>query len=184
MENSPEGAAPPGGERREGLMIEAVVIPADDREPVRAAELLAGGLEDRQRLVHGDIEALDLDQPRCRLFMNEYGQQLDLPINRKTTLLTWMHHPAHRYTTVIVGDVVMVGSGRGELDTGVPEEYKRIFEAEQLKVELRLPGTEAWREHPERFGDWFSAYDNGLAWAYSLAKKASGDRGDVRVVAL
>jgi hypothetical protein len=96
-------------EQHERLMIGSVVIPADESQPLRQHELPASGLQERLALVGGNIEGISLIEPEARMLMNEDGKYLGLPINRRATLLAWMHDKRIRYDDVLVGDVVLLG---------------------------------------------------------------------------
>ena len=121
MERNPGGGELPTPERREGLHINSIVIPADDEQPLRQSELSLGGLADRQQLVGGYIQAVNLGEPPARLYFNEDGKQIGMPPNKRATLLLWLHNPAFRHMDFIVGDAFVVGPvGRRSTDTSAP----------------------------------------------------------------
>jgi hypothetical protein len=178
MERYAEGEQPPSPERREGLYINSIVIPADDEQPLRQSELPREGLADRQQLVGGYIQGVDVGDPPGRLYFNEEGKYMDLPPNKRATLLLWVHNPAFRHQDVIVGDAFLVGPAKRSADSGVPDEYvQALFNATSFRVELRSPGATEWQAHPERFDDWATAYEHAVGWS-----EAPRDTLTVRVV--
>jgi hypothetical protein len=174
----------PSPERREGLHISSIVIPADDEEPLRRNQLLAGGLADRQQLVGGFIQAVNLGEPPARLYFNEEGKVMELTPNKRATLLLWVHNPAFRYQDLIVGDAFVVGPvGRRSTDTSVPDEYVRtLLEATRFHVEVQPYGDPEWQEHPERFDDWVTAYEHAVGWSTGLGRGQQSHIAGVRVV--
>lgn len=171
MKENPESGGSTSPERRERLHINSIVIPADDEQPLRQAELSVGGLADRQELVGGFIQAVDLADPPARLYFNEEGKLMGLPPNKRATLLLWTHNPAFRYQDFIVGDAFIVGPGRRSKDTSAPDAYVRtLFEATRFRVEVRPRGQAEWQEHPERFDDWMTAYEHAVGWGEGLPR--------------
>jgi hypothetical protein len=183
MERNHEGEASSRPERRESLYISSIVIPADDEEPLRQNQLLTEGLADRQQLVGGPIQAIDLREPAARLFCNEEGKLMELPPNKRATLLLWMHNPTFRYQDSIVGDAFLVGPvSRGDTAPSVPEGYVRsLLDAARFRVELRSRHETEWSEHPERFDDWVTAYEHAVSWSEAVLR-FWGREMDVRVV--
>lgn len=171
MERYPDENESVAPERRENLRINSIVIPADDEQPLRQADLSVGGLADRQQLVGGFIQGVDLPDPPARLYFNEEGKAMELPPNKRATLLLWTHNPAFRYQDFIVGDAFIVGPGRSSADTSAPDEYVRtLFDATRFHVEVRSRGQAEWQEHPERFDDWLTAYEHAVGWSGGLSR--------------
>ena len=184
MERNHGGEASPTPEEREVLHINSVVIPADEEQSLRQNQLLTTGLEDRQQLVGGLIQGIDLREPSARLYCNEEGKVMELPMNRRATLLLWAHNPAFRYRDIIVGDAFLVGPvGRHSTDTNVPDEYvQTLFEARQFRVDVQPHGDSEWHEHPERFDQWDRAYEHALGWGIGFGDQQRHDIADVRIV--
>lgn len=184
MERNPGEDEQSTPERREDLHINSIVIPADDEQPLQQNELLTGGLADRQQLVGGFIQAVNLGEPPGRLYFNEDGKQMGLPPNKRATLLLWVHNPAFRHQDLIVGDALVVGPvGRWSTDTSAPDEYVRaLFEATGFHVEVRPYGDAEWHEHPERFDDWIQAYEHAVGWSTGLGSGQERHLAAVRVV--
>lgn len=172
MSEYPQGEKPSTSESGESLRINSIVIPADDEQSLRQAEVSAEDLEERQQLVGGLIQAVDLDDPAGRLYCNEEGKALELAPNKRATLLLWAHNPRFRYLDFIVGDAFLVGPvSRTSTDSSVSDRYvTALFEARRFRVEVRSQGEDQWREHPERFDDWVTAYEHAVGWSGGLAR--------------
>lgn len=99
MEHQPEGGdtRQPSPEQRERLQINGIVIPADDKQPLRQADLDPTSASQFQDLVGGDIELATLRYPPSSLYLNQVGKRDQLAVNRRATALLWMHSPALRY---------------------------------------------------------------------------------------
>lgn len=183
MEQNPRHEKLPNPEQRENLMINSIVIPADDEHPLRQRDLSTEGLADRQQLVGGFIQAVDLGEPSARLYFNEDGKSMELPPNKRATLLLWVHNPAFRYQDFVVGDSFLVGPARRSADTSAPDEYVRtLFEATRFRVELKPQGEAEWQEHPERFDDWVTAYEHAVGWSAGVSGWRERQFTEVRVL--
>lgn len=184
MERNHGGEASRTPEEREGLRINSIVIPADDEAPLRQHQLPATSLKERQRLVGGLIQGIYLTDPTAHLFCNEEGKGLDLPMNKRATLLLWAHNPAFRYLDTIVGDAFLVGPvGKYSTDTSAPDEYvERLFEARQFRVEVQLPGDPHWHDQGAQYDEWTTAYEQALRWGVGLDGQPCDDIADLRIV--
>jgi hypothetical protein len=183
MEQNAKGEAAQTPERRESLHINSIVIPADDEQPLRQNHLLTGGLAERQHLVGGFIQAVDLGGPPARLYFNEDGKIKELPPNKRATLLLWTHNPAFRYQDFIVGDAFLVGPVRRGADTSVADEHvAMLFEATRFRVEMRPQGEAKWQQDPERFDNWVSAYEHAVGWGAGVSGWRERQSTEVRVV--
>jgi hypothetical protein len=179
MEQSRHGEDLPTPEQREILRINSIVIPADENQSLQRGELPREGLTERQQLVGGLIQGINLDEPAARLYCNEDGKYMGLPPNKRATLLLWMHNPRFRGQDFIVGDAFVVGPAKRSADSSVPDEYvQTLFEATSFHVELKPPGSDEWQQHPQPFDDWVTAYENAIGWSRGV----SGQGIAVRVV--
>jgi hypothetical protein len=175
-----DAALPASPEQRERLMVGSVVIPADEDQSLRQHELPASGLQERQALVGGHLEGVSLTKPDARMLVNEDGKYLGLPVNRRATLLAWMHNKPMRYGDVLVGDVVLLGyPDEDGVDTTVPDALtERLFAADRFRVEAQLHDSEDWHVSRRRFGDWVDAYGHALR----MGHEQSAIVADVRVI--
>jgi len=166
-------------ERGETLKIGAVIIPADEEQPLRQNRIGAASLADYQRIVGGNIEPLRLSSPLSSIYFNEEGKLLDLPANRRATLLLWAHNRSFRYGETLVGDAFVVGPlDRAGRDTDVPAELvTMLFEAQRFRCEVQTDGDPNWYTNSRRFDNWTDAYAYVLAVGHRWTRVA-----DVRVV--
>lgn len=170
MEANPERHTASRPEEGERLRIGAVVIPASEEYDVRKDDIGSSNLPDYQRRVGGLIEHIGFEQPAASMYINEEGKINELPINRRATLLLWMHNRAFRYQDVVVGDALLTGpaDGKGN-DTNVPDQLLQvIFDAKRFRPEVRVYGEEGWHGNNRRFDNWAHAYsyvlDLGHRW--------------------
>lgn len=178
MEGSPEeqmGGSPEEGER---LKVNSIVIPADTEVAMRR-EQIAPRLPDYQAITGGSIERVSLENPAASLYVNEDGKLLELPLNRRATLLLWMHNPAFRYRDAIVGDALLIGPVDGDgYDTKVPDELANVlFETKRFRPEVQVHGESGWHGNDRRFDNWIDAY----SYALDLSRRWTAVR-DIRVV--
>lgn len=98
----------PTKKNREGTstVIQIIIIPADDNEPVHPHTLNPKALTEMQALVGGWLEAVTLQS--ATIFMNEEGKLQGLPPNRRATLL-WAGLASYPVGDVICGDVFVSG---------------------------------------------------------------------------
>jgi hypothetical protein len=165
-------------EQRERLLIDTILIPADEREPVRLNEV-EPRLTNYQQLVGGYIEAISLEQPPLNLYLNEEGKVNELPTNRRATLLLWMHHPAFRYADYVAGDAFLTGpTDSSGNDTDVPGSFAQVLlRNNSFRVEVQTHGDSAWHGSTRTFDNWVAAY----SYALRLGQRLPGIE-DIRVV--
>lgn len=181
MEHTPHGGGehqPHGPEQRESLLINSVVIPADDDEPLRRQQIEATDLNTYRDLVAGDLEVLNLEQPAATMYLNGDGKNLKLPVNARATMLLWAHQKDLRFQDYIVGDVFLTGPVDSDgWDASVPEELPKLFDAPALRIEIQTYGDPQWYSNDLRFGAWTAAY----AYALDLARRWTAVE-DIRVL--
>jgi hypothetical protein len=185
MESGPNAQRSPSPEDGEALRINAIVIPADDDQPLDQRQVRPFGLADYHDLVDGDIEGVHLEQPPARMYVNEVGKVRGLPMNRRATLLLWMHNKAFRYSDeILVGNALLIGPGDGHgNDTAAPDEYIRtLFTAERFRFEVQLTGDGRWQRHARTFDNWTEAYGFALGWAIGPDDEQKSWIDDIRVV--
>jgi hypothetical protein len=182
MEHQPRPGGdelPPTPEQREHLRINSIVIPADEHEPLRQADLGIANLQEYQQIVDGYIEAISLDDPSSTLYCNEEGKQAGLRMNPRATLLLWAHQPAFRFFDYVAGDALLTGpiDEHGD-DTDVPHDFvQTFFQATRFRTEVQTRGDPGWYGNDLRFHRWTDAYGHvlNLARNWSLVE-------DVRVL--
>ena len=157
-----------GAERHESLLIRSVVIPADNSEPLRQQQIQTSNFDEYRHAVGGNLEVVRLLRPASSLYCNEEGKLLDLRPNGRATMVVWTHFPALRFRDYIAGDALLTGPVDAEgWDTDLPEDFTRVFEAEELRIEVQTYGDPRWYSNEQRFGAWTTAY----AYALELARR-------------
>lgn len=165
-------------ERREALQINSIVIPANDDEPLRRQRIDATDLDAYRDAVNGNLEVLGLDHPTTSMYLNGDGKDLGLPVNGRATMLLWTHLKEIRFRDFIVGDVFLTGPvNRAGWDTDVPEELTRLFDANELHIEVQTHGDLRWYGNERRLPVWTAAY----VYALELARRWTQVE-DIRVV--
>jgi hypothetical protein len=184
MEGNPEDMRVSSSEEGEALHINSIVIPADDEQLLDQRQIKPASLADYQDLVGGYIEAVDLTHPPARMYVNEEGKLRGMPMNRRATMLLWMHNRAFRYGDIIAGDAFLVGpTSRESQDTAVRDEYiQMLFQARSFHVEVQMQGDEQWRPKIWPLETWHEAYSFALGWAIGPDDRQRASVVDIRVV--
>lgn len=155
-------------------MVHGIVIPHDEDQAPYIREF--NRLEDYQSAVGGLIEAIDLEPMDATFFAHEEAKLIDLPINRRATLLWWMNR--QRMGDTIRGDAVLVGMPDGEGHTqDVPEAVRfMLLEGNCYKAEFQTFEGNDYYTNALEFGTYFEA----AAHALDLASRWNAVR-DCRV---
>lgn len=143
-------------------MTKGILIPADNDKPLELQEF-----SDLKVSLGGEVERFALNRPDASLFQSESALYLELPTNRRATLLLWCHATSMRGKQALQGDVVLLGrvNDQGE-PQDVPLWYVAIlFEAKRFKVHAQRLEDNLWREHDRVFDDWQQAYVSVLLHA-------------------
>jgi hypothetical protein len=143
-------------------MTKGILIPADNKKPLELQEFT-----DLKVTLGGEVERFAINRADASLFQSESAPYLELPTNRRGTLLLWCHATSMRGKQALQGDVVLIGplSDQGEpLD--VPLWYVALLlEAQHFKVHAQRLEDMLWREHDHVFDDWQQAYTTILMHA-------------------
>jgi hypothetical protein len=153
-------------------MLSAIVIPAEDRQPLRLEQFGVNDLDARQRLVGGYIEVIRLERPTAVLYVNEDGRLLELPANRRATVLLWVHNRAFRGHDVILGDAFILGppDDNGNATTAPQELVNLLFHTERYRVLIQNQGEEQFYGTLRILGSWIEAYRYGVDLAGRLSQ--------------
>ncbi|MEW1951085.1 hypothetical protein AB0280_17760 [Pseudarthrobacter sp902506025] len=127
----------------------------DNSKPLEVCEFA-----DLEEAIGGSIERFAINRPDASLIQSESAMYLELPTNRRATVILWMHATSHRGRSATAGDVVLLGRQTEEMRfEDVPEWYVKILlEAEHFKVHKQRLDDMLWREHSHIFDDWIQAY--------------------------
>lgn len=148
-------------------MITAIVIPVDQKQPIRQQQLHKQDLDAYRQIVGGNLEVLNLDRPPVSMYFNDEGKLLEFSVNARATVVLWAHNSTFRGHDVIVGPAFIVGpvDGRGD-DTTVPDDLVHLlFNTKRYRVQVQLQGCNRWWENADVFDDWFEAYVSGVRLA-------------------
>lgn len=139
-------------------------IPLDERRPMEPRTFT--DLEDYQDAVGGHIEAIEAGWEHMSFFANTDAKLVGLGINRRATLLWWLHMAPIRNRDLLAGDVVMVGPADTSGATkSVPCTIQRLlFTPSTYVVEVRVTGSDKWHRNPQSFENYFDA----ALWALEL----------------
>jgi Domain of unknown function (DUF3846) len=156
-------------------MVTGVIIPADETLAVSRHEF--NDLHDYQKAVGGLIEAIDLGSPAMTFFANDEAKLIGLPINRRATMLWWLHSPATYGYDVLAGDAVLVGQPdqHGETQSAPAEFVSLLMDTSSFKVEVQTAGPGSpWYGNGRRFEDYFTAalYATDLSCRWSQVTRA------------
>lgn len=147
------------------MQITGVLIPADEETLIRRVDFEQGDITTMQGYVGGLFEAIDFEEPDGTMWCHEEARLIESPVNRRASLLLWVHSPAHRGKTAIQGDVLITGQPDDAGDTtDIPQELLEIlFFHTKYKYEVKVVGDNDWYGNQRRFDHWSEAYNAVLA---------------------
>jgi len=143
-----------------------IVIPVDESEPIRRHEINV--YSEYQEIIGGYFQVVELDDIAASLYCDEEGKLKSLPMNRRATLLTWLHVPAFRHRDVISGTVILMGQPDDCGNTvSIPQELDDLLmDTLSYKVEVQtVDDADAWNSNAMRYTDWVEAYNAALSLA-------------------
>jgi hypothetical protein len=143
-----------------------IVIPVDESEPIFRKQF--GAFTDYQETIGGYFQPIDIQSPEATIYVDEEGKLKHLDVNRRATILAWLHNPAFRGRDVLCGTVVIIGPPDSEGDTtDVPQSLDDLlFETIEYKYEVQTADSAiAWNGNQMRYTYWLDAYNDALALA-------------------
>lgn len=148
-------------------MITGIRIPMDEAAPIERVEINAEDVSVMQTLVGGTFEVINMIPIKTSIFLNDEGKLMELPLNRRATLLLWLHVSNFRGQDHLVGDVVLTGlPGRTGRTKAVPKELlSLLFGTANYHVEVLTEQFGKWRARERDFTEWVDAYDYALQLA-------------------
>ena len=75
-------------------VIKGILIPAEESDATTVVELEQGDLKAMQQCVGGYVQMVEGTNPGLTFVVNEEGKVHDLPLNRRGTLMLWVHNQA------------------------------------------------------------------------------------------
>ncbi|GAA3322680.1 DUF3846 domain-containing protein [Paeniglutamicibacter sulfureus] len=107
-------------------MVKGIFFPAGEQYDIEVRKYEK--LIDYQGDVDGLIEASDIARPDATIFSNEEGLLRRLDINRRASLVLWLHNSRNRGHTALRGDVVIIGRPDADGATqDVPDELIELL---------------------------------------------------------
>lgn len=143
-------------------MPKGILIPADNSKPLEIQDFT-----DLEEALGGTVERFAISRPDASLVQLESAPYLDLPTNRRGTLIRWAHATFTRGRHVTVGDVILLGplSDQGAYEDTPKWFEKLLLETEHFRVHAQLIEDMLWRQHELVFDDWEMAYTSVLRHA-------------------
>ncbi|SIC59005.1 DUF3846 domain-containing protein [Mycobacteroides abscessus] len=151
-------------------IIKGILIPADELQDIKTVEIDSASDVAIQAHVGGTFGVTDLFNPAASLHWNDDGRMLGLPLNRRATLMLWVHHSAFRGHDALLGDVLLLGPADEETGDSlpVPDELDRLlFHTDQYRYLVKTIGEKSWNGNGVTYDNWVDAYNGAL----SLAKR-------------
>lgn len=151
-----------------------IVIPDDEAEVCFIQNFT--DYKQYQNTIGGYFQVIDLTDPECSLFMDEDGKLKSLPMNRRATLLMWMHNPQFRGFDVVCGTAVLIGQPDHNGDTqDIPQELcNLLLDTKSYRYEVQvLNDPLSWVGNQAVYDNWVDAYNAalGLAQRWLLVDK-------------
>jgi hypothetical protein len=138
------------------------LIPADNSKPLEVQDF-----DDLEKVLGGSIERFPINRPDASLVQLEAAPYLELPTNRRGTLIRWAHATFTRGRHVTIGEVILLGplSDQGTYED-VPVWFEKLLlETEHFQVHAQFIEDMLWRQHERVFDDWQQAYTSVLLHA-------------------
>jgi hypothetical protein len=147
--------------------IQGILIPADGLREIELVDIDQDDYKSIQQHVGGPFEMTELLRPEASLWSNEEGKIHDLELNRRATLMLWVHRTEFREADYIVGDVLVLGpADKAGRTMGAPEELVNLlFHTEQYRYLVQVTNDDTWNGNGVTYDNWVDAYNGGLALA-------------------
>ena len=148
-------------------VIKGILIPAEESDAATVVELEQGDLKAMQDCVGGYVQMVDGTNPDLTFVINEEGKVHNLPLNRRGTLMLWVHNNAFQGYDYFNGDVLVIGPADEETgeSTSAPAELIELFFNTERYRYLVQTGGSTWDGNGVTYDNWVDAYNYGLALA-------------------
>lgn len=157
--------------------LQGIHIPQNEDDPCTIATLDHGDYRAIQHQVGGTFECLDLDRPECTMFLNEEGKINGSELNRRATLLLWVHDSRFRQVDAIYGDALILGrpDDEGATQTVPAELVDLLFNTSNYRYLVQTADGPSWNGNGLTFKDWVAAYNAALSLAdrWALVREVS-----------
>lgn len=141
-------------------MVQAIVVPTNIDKPARLEQLNKADLDAYRRIVGGNLEAVELENPRGAIYFNAEGKLEDLPVNPRLTTLLWAHNLDFRCEDALVGPGLIVGppDANGDDQDAPAELVELLFNTKRYLTQVKMEGHPGWFTGTQVFENWSEAY--------------------------
>lgn len=149
------------------MPIKYILIPVEEETPISVGEVEQGDISAMQRLVGGGhFDALDVGNPPATIWVNDDGKNMEMPMNRRMTLLWWMSAPEMRGHDYIAGPAFITGQPdkNGNTKTVPRSLVNLLFNTKSYKFLMRVP-KHPWFASEVHFDNWVDCFDAALSTA-------------------
>ncbi|NKY18889.1 DUF3846 domain-containing protein [Tsukamurella spumae] len=140
----------------------------------------AGDYQAWQKRVGGTFDVMNIYRPDAGLVIHDEGKIIGLPLNRRASLLLWVHNSPFRGVDTIMGECLIVGAPDDEGETqSCPAELLESLTRPhgEWRYEVKVHGEPGWHGNQIVHSNVWDAYNDGLALAERWLRVI-----DVRVV--
>lgn len=147
--------------------IQGIRIPMDAEQPIELVEFDQGDYRAIQRHIGGNFQCLDMERPDSTLFCDEEGRINGSEMNRRATLILWVHDSRFRGADVIFGNAMILGRPDDDGNTAsVPDSFQEILiKATEWRYLVQADDSGTWAGNERRYDNWVDAYNGALALA-------------------
>lgn len=147
--------------------IRGLVIPAVEVLPVKVVEFEQGDIRAIQQYVGGMFQCIDIANPFATIFCDDEAKLKGSELNRRATMLWWVHYPLSRNVDILNGDCLIIGQPDDEGDSqGVPDELvDLLLNHERWKYQVKTVGDDTWSGNQRTYSNVWGAYNDALALA-------------------
>jgi hypothetical protein len=155
------------------MKITGILVPEDMDKSLERIEFEQGDIETMQGHVGGNFQLVEINRPNCTLWSGMEAKSCDgWEINRRATLLLWLHATQFRRMDSVAGDAFITGPADPRGNTmSVPEQLvKLLFDTSRFKAEVQTEQDGGWYGNalaPD-FTNWVEAYNYALQLADRL----------------
>lgn len=157
--------------------INGILVPVDEEKPVELVELEAGDFRAIQSFVGGTFQCLDLERPDATLFISDEGKINGSELNRRSTIMLWVHDSRFREQDTVAGDALILGTPDQDGNTqSVPDVLVNLlFHTAEYRYLVQTNGSDEWNGNGVRCANWLEAYSEALKLAqrWSLVQEVT-----------
>lgn len=151
-----------------------ILIPHNVTTPIACTILT--DLVDHMSVIDGYLISIPIHQPGLVLLTDEDAVSKRRPLNRRASVLWWLHQRAAGTQQSVAGDVLILGQTDAGKIIDLPDSFRHLLmDSDRYVVEARAKRFgEAWARSTIEFSDYFEAA--------AVALQALSHWDDVRVI--